>query len=257
MRIGTLDTIMIMKLKIKKDKLLLKTILLFLSFLIFFLFAGCKYDPETMIPMTPEEICAYMNDHFEGTFELVDSKSEDSDEEKSTSAYMKCSLFGERQVLTKHGYSKSKFGWGKVFLTNYNDIYYKNNVESAYSELINSWFGAYDYKYVNTTEAFLSDLAHFESFSEYLKSSPLIYYTVVINTCDEQIKQYALEKAKSVYFDIRNRREYPLRLYLYLWEDESYDSLTNEAIMKFGKKSESGYENQFYYRDESLENYSL
>ena len=130
-------------------------------------------------------------------------------------------------------------------------------MENAYSELINNWFNAYDYKYVNTTEPFLSELTHFYSFSEYLKSSPLIYYTVVINACEDEIKQYALEKAKSVYFDIRNKREYPLRLYLYLWEDDSYDSLTTEDIMQFGKKSEPGDENQYYYRDEGLENYSL
>lgn len=249
---------MIMKLKNPSNRLFSKVIINSVLLLFFSAaFFSCKYDPETMIPMTPEEICAYMNDHFEGDFELVNSKSEDSSEEKSTSAYMKCSLFGERQVLTKHGYSKSKFGWGKVFLTNYNDIYYKNDVENAYSELINNWFNAYDYKYVNTTEPFLSELTHFNSFSEYLKSSPLIYYTVVINTCEDEIKQYALEKAKSVYFDIRNKREYPLRLYLYLWEDDSYDALTTEDIMQFGKKSEPGDENQYYYRDEGLENYSL
>lgn len=248
----TTDIDMIMKLKNQSNRFCVKTILSTVILLLFFsVFFSCKYDPVTMIPMTPEEICTYMNEHFEGEFELVNSKSEDSGEEKSTSAYMKCSLFGERQVLTKHGYSKSKFGWGKIFLTNYNEIYYKDNVEQTYGELLEGWFGSFEYKYVNSTDAFLNDLAVYNSFADYLKSAPLICYNAVINTCDEEVKQYALEKAKAVCFDIRNKREYPVWLYLYLWDDEDFDSLTTEAV------ADLRYENKFYYRDESLENYSL
>ena len=121
---------MIIKLKKKSLRVLSKTILttqvLFFFFIIFF---GCRYDPVTMIPMTPEEICTYMNEHFEGDFELLYSKSEDNSAEKSNSAYMKCSLFDDREILTKHGYTNSVLGWHKTFLTNYNDIYYRADVE--------------------------------------------------------------------------------------------------------------------------------
>ena len=243
---------MIIKLKKKNLRVLSKEILTIqLLFFFFIIFFGCKYDPVTMIPMTPEEICTYMNEHFEGDFELLYSKSEDNNEEKTNSAYMKCSLFEDREILTKHGYENSVFGWRKTFLTNYNDIYYRADVEKAYSVLIENWFGSFEYKYVNTTISFLGDLKRFESFDDYLKSSPLIYYTVVINAKHESMKEYALIKAKSVYFDIHNRCEYPLRLNLYLWGDDDFDSLTEEAIANFGSD-----EDKYFYKDNSLENYS-
>ncbi len=252
------DTDMIMKLKNQSNRLYVKTIMntVLLLFLVS-VFFSCKYDPETMIPMTPEEICAYMNEHFEGEFELLYSKSENSDKEKTNSAYMKCSLFGDRQVLTIHGYSESKFGWHETFLTNYDELFYRENVEAAYSELFKDWFGAFEYKYVYSPAGVLSDLAHFKSFEEYLKSSPLIYYTVVINTCSDTVKQYALTKAKSVYFDIKNRREYPIRIYLYLWEDTDFADITEEQMQSFRYSSEDGKEKDFRYTDEDLENYSL
>lgn len=245
---------MIMKLK-KSKSLFIKTLVQVLVLLSFSsLFFSCKYDPETMIPMTPEEICAYMNDNFEGTFELFDSKSEDSNKEKSNTAYMKCSLFSDRTIVTKHGYEESKFGWRKTFLTNYYEIYYSDDVEKLYSGMIEEWFGAFDYKYVNSTSAFLNILDHYSNFEEYLKSSPLIYYTVVVKTSDEQMEQYALQKAKSVGFDIRNKREYPLRLYLYFWVDDGFDALTDDFIKDLRTTYES--DDRYYYVDENLENYS-
>ena len=221
------------------------------------LFSGCKYNSEAMIPMTPQEICDYMNAHFSGDFELINSKSEDTSEEKSYSAYMNCSLFPNRTVLTKHGYVKSKFGWTKTFVTNYNEIYYKKDIEQTYSALIDNWFNSFDYKAVYSTGDFLSDAVVYETLADYLKTSPLVYYTVVVNASDEEIKQYAVLKAKSVSYDIRNKREYPLRLYLYLWEDDDFSTLTEESIKSFGKNNVSGKESQYYYNEESLENYSL
>ena len=232
---------------------ILNTVLLFLLLSVFF---SCKYDPETMIPMTPEAICKYMNEHFEGEFELIDFTTEDSDEEKSNCATMKCSLFGDKTVQTKHGYSDSIFGWHKIFLTNYNEIYYRENVEKTYGKLIKDWFGSFEYKYVHSRDNSWSDVVVYKSFEDYLKSSPMISYKVVINACDEDVKQYAIKKAKSVYFDIRNKREYPISIELYLWDDEDFALLSEETILDFGRSNDSTDSNQYRYFDVNLENYS-
>ena len=231
-------------------------IIQFLFCCILFSLFGCKYDPETMIPMSSEEICNYMKSHFEGDFEIVYNKIEDSNVEKSNSVYMRCSLFPGRTVITKHGYSDSIFGWGSIFVTNYNELYFRDDIERAYGELIKGWFGAFEMKYVLSSSDNLTDVANYKTFTDYLQTSPYISYNVVLNIIDEEVKENAILKAKSVYFDIRNKREYPLHLNLYLWEDDNFNTLNDDTIRAFVNSLDK-YENQFYYKDEILENYGL
>ena len=49
----------------------------FSSILLCFLLCGCL--GEKGHTMTPEEICDYMNENFEGDFELIDKEIEDDD----------------------------------------------------------------------------------------------------------------------------------------------------------------------------------
>ncbi len=221
-----------------------------------FSFLGCEYDPETMIPMSPSEICKYMNDNFEGRFEIERDKIVDNEEETSNLVYMKCSKLPGKTVITKHGYERSVFGWGKVFKTNYYSLYYRDDVERTYNEFMENWFGAFETKYVFLDDYYLYDIAHFTTFSDFLKSRPNIDYTVVLNTNDAKIHEYALIKAKAVSFDIKTNRDYPLWINLYLWDADNFDALTEDDIRAFGNDTDSSYEDDFYYSEEALENYS-
>ena len=204
--------------------------------------AGCKYDPNVMVPMTPEEICDFMNRNFEGTFELTAKKLEDTTKTKINTATMKCSLFPEQLVLTRHGWEEDpKWGWQETFQTNYNIIFFSKEVENNYSRLLEDWFGNFEYKAVNASAIEFEQLQTFTNFHDYLNSSPSIRYNVVINAADETVRNYASKKAKSVFYDIKNRHEYPLLLLLYLWEDEEFELLTSEQIAAFS------YEDKYFY----------
>lgn len=235
--------------KCRKQYGLLIGVLIFGSLLIF----SCQYDPKTMIPMTPEEICNYMNQNFEGDFELIDEVYTDNDEAKANTAYMKCSLFLGETVETTHGYYHTIFGWRKIFETDYNHLYYKKDVEKVYGELIENWFGDYEYKMTFSVESTVpsSEIQKFSSFKEYLASRPFIKYKIVLNTSDATVKEYAKIKAKSVAYDIRNKRDYRINLYLYLWEDEnSFNNLSDSDL------NELSFSNEYYYREACTENYS-
>ncbi|MCR4734592.1 MAG: hypothetical protein K5829_06285 [Treponema sp.] len=219
-----------------------------------FLFFSCKYDPETMIPMTAEEICSYMNQNFEGDFELIDKASTDNSEYKINTAYMKCSLFPNQTVTVFHGYWQTIFGWSKTCCTNYNDIYYKKELEKTYAELIENWFGAYEYKAVlsELSSQSSSQIKQFSTLKDYLASRPIIEYKVVLNTSDPSVKNYAEQKARSVSYDIRNQREYLIDLELYLWDDKnSFNNLSDSDL-----KDLEPYSNEYYYCESSMENYS-
>ena len=64
--------------------------------------------------MTPEEICDYMNENFEGDFELIDQDIQNDDDNDISTVYLKCSLFPEEIVITTQGYSwvGNEIGWG-------------------------------------------------------------------------------------------------------------------------------------------------
>ena len=209
-----------------------------------------------MIPMSSKEICDYMNEHFEGDFVIEKEETVDDEKETSNTVFMTCSKFPGKTVVTKHGYMCSVFGWGKVFETNYNSIYYSDDIEKTYDVIIENWFGAFDTKYVFVSGNNMYDIAHFKSFSDFLKSRPYIDYTVVLNTNDEKVHEYARLKAKSVSFDIKANRDYPLWINLYLWDADNFDSLTENDIRAFGKNTDDTFEDKFYYDEETLENYS-
>ena len=209
-----------------------------------------------MIPKSSEEVCKYMNENYEGDFVFERCETVDDEKEISNIVYMTCSKLPGKTVITKHGYTCSVFGWGEVFQTNYYGLYFEDDVEKTYNEMIENWFGAFDTKYCYINSNYLYDVAHFETFSDFLKSSPSIYYTVVLNTNDEKVYEYALIKAKSVSFDIKTNRDYPLWLNLYLWKADNFATLTEDDIRAFGNDTDASYEDDFYYSEEALENYS-
>ena len=197
-----------------------------------------------------------MNEHYEGNFVIERDETVDNEKEISITVFMACSKFPGKTVITKHGYTCSVFGWGEEFQTNYNSLYYQNDIKKTYNVMIENWFGAFETKYVLLEDYSLYNIAHFTSFSDFLKSRPNIDYTVVLNTNDKKVHEYALLKAKAVSFDIKANRDYLLWINLYLWDADNFDSLTEEDIRAFGNNTDDSFEDKFYYEEEALENYN-
>lgn len=215
-----------------KENTLFFTIILLILFL-----AGCSINPVKMVVLTPQELCDHMNKNFDGEFELVDEEIVDSDFEKTTTAYMKCSKFPGETVIAKQGYTDYlKFGWREIKLeTNYDYLYYKKDVEVKAGLYAQKWFEKYDYKFVNATHPtyVLNYEKKYDGLEQYLLEPILIGFYIVIDARDKDVKQEVLSNLESIKSRIENERDNALRFYLFLCEDNSFDSLTDEDIKKF------------------------
>ena len=189
------------------------------------LFCSCQYNPKTMIPMTPQEICDYMNKNFKGDFELINEDIDDTTDVKVNTAYMKCSLFPEKTVVTSHGwYDDHHFGWRKHEQTNYNSLYFQNDIEKTYNELIENWFETFDYKFAYKNEDRMEDLKVFSSYQNYLNSKPYFNINVAVNTSTKETKDFVIQKVKAIAYDVTNSINYEIHLNLFLWENqETFD----------------------------------
>lgn len=190
-----------------------------------------------MVVLTPQELCDHMNKKYDGEFELVDEEIVDSDFEKTTTAYMKCSKFPRETVIAKQGYTDYlKFGWREIKLeTNYDYLYYKKDIEVKAGLYAQKWFEKYDYKFVNATQSMfvLNYEKKYDALEQYLLEPVLIGFYIVIDARDKDVKQEVLSNLESIKSRIENERDNALRFYLFLCEDNSFDSLTDEDIKKF------------------------
>ncbi len=201
----------------------------FSSILLCFLLCGCL--GEKGYTMTPEEICDYMNENFEGDFELIDKEIEDDDSADLSTAYLRCSLFPEETVVTEQGYVwGGDGGWWEIKRTNYYYCVYKNQIEKKVAGYVKDWFGDFNYKIVNTTDAedVMCNMKRYKSLDDYLNASIIIKFNIVIDTHDEKTKNAVAAKAE---FTERNHKiEYSIRIFAFLYEDENFDALTEEEI---------------------------
>ena len=194
-----------------------------------FLFCGCIGQKGHT--MTPEEICDYMNENFEGDFELIDKEIEDDDSADLSTAYLRCSLFPEETVVTEQGYVwGGDGGWWEIKRTNYYYCVYKNQIEKKVAGYIKCWFGEFDYKIVNTTdtEYVMCNMKQYKNLDDYLNASIIIKFKIVIDTHDEETKTAVVTKAQQA--EKSDKVEASLRLFLFLYGDDNFTSLTDEDI---------------------------
>lgn len=199
------------------------------SILLCFLLCGCL--GEKGYTMTPEEICDYMNENFEGDFELIDKEIEDDDSADLSTAYLRCSLFPEETVVTEQGYVwGGDGGWWEIKRTNYYYCVYKNQIEKKVAGYIKEWFGEFDYKIVNTTdtEYVMCNMKQYKNLDDYLNASIIIKFKIVIDTHDEETKTAVVAKAQQA--EKSDKVEASLRLFLFLYGDDNFTSLTDEDI---------------------------
>ena len=200
------------------------------SILLCFLLCGCL--GEKGYTMTPEEICDYMNENFEGDFELIDKKIEDDDRGDVSIAYLKCSLFPEETVVAEQGYVwGGDGGWWEIKRTNYYYCVYKNQIEKKVAGYIQEWFGDFDYTIVNTTNAenvMCNMKKRYKNLDDYLSASIIIKFNIVIDTHDEETKTAAATKAQVA--EKSDKVEGSLRLFIFLYGDDNFTSLTEEDI---------------------------
>ncbi len=200
------------------------------SILLCFLLCGCL--GEKGYTMTPEEICDYMNENFEGDFELIDQDIQNDDDHDISTVYLKCSLFPEEIVITTQGYSwvGNEIGWGEIKRTNYYYCVYKNQIEKKVAGYIKDWFGEFDYKIVNTTdtEYVMRNMKQYKNLDDYLNASIIIKFKIVIDTHDEETKTAVVAKAQQA--EKSDKVEASLRLFLFLYGDDNFTSLTDEDI---------------------------
>lgn len=199
------------------------------SILLCFLLCGCL--GEKGHTMTPEEICDYMNENFEGDFELIDKEIEDDDSADLSTAYLRCSLFPEETVVTEQGYVwGGDGGWWEIKRTNYYYCVYKNQIEKKVAGYIKDWFGEFDYKIVNTTdtEYVMCNMKQYKNLDDYLNASIIIKFKIVIDTHDEETKTAVVAKAQQA--EKSDKVEASLRLFLFLYGDDNFTFLTDEDI---------------------------
>ena len=211
------------------------------------LFCSCIQDPDSLTPMSPDQICTYMNKEFGDYFKIVRSEQTDYGQNKTTTVYMNCSQLPGKTIVTTHGYHETMFGWKKVFDTNYNRLYFQDDIEKTYGDLMNDWFGTYEKKFSFSNPDTPESIQKYSSFQNYLSDTiTYIIYNVVINARDEDIIKSVQEKVVSVSKDTRCKK--PLCVRLYLWEDDaSFQELSssNVAELKWNDK---------YYYNYILEN---
>ena len=199
--------------------------------LIFSCFLLCGCLGEKGYTMTPEEICDYMNENFEGDFELIDKEIEDDDSADLSTAYLRCSLFPEETVVTEQGYVwGGDGGWWEIKRTNYYYFVYKKRIEKKVAGYVKDWFGDFNYKIVNTTDAedVMCNMKRYKSLDDYLNASIIIKFKIVIDTHDEETKTAVVAKAQQA--EKSDKVEASLRLFLFLYGDDNFTSLTDEDI---------------------------
>ena len=221
-----------------------KTVIFVLIVLACSLFLGCPLNPRTMIPKSSEQICSYMTEKFGGSFEVTDHESINNDTQKLNTVSMSCSQLPGKTIVTTHGYEETIFGWQETFTTNYNRLYYQDDIEAAYHELIDGWFGDFRYKEVFANPNTAESVVKYSSFQDYLDGTiSFIVYKVVIDAHDASTKNAAIIKAHSVAYDISNETDYQISLDLYLWENEtSYRALDDDDIAELSSSHEYIYD---------------
>ena len=212
-----------------KNKLKLIFIISFLFFLL-----GCPYNPVTMPVWSAQEICEYMNENFEGDFTISNSKNVDTRQEKSNTAFMTCSLFPEETVITKHGYTNGEMAWTHHFFTNYNYLLYKNQINQKANDFIKTKLGEFDYnitcKETSESSWIMSSPKQFKTLDEYLEDVYLIRFILAIDARDQEIKNQIETKVKAVLYDMKQDYSSPIVYYVYIIEDDSFDSLTPQGL---------------------------
>lgn len=223
------------------------------AFIIFVcaLLAGCPLNPRTMVPKSSEQIRSYMAEKFGGSFEITSNVKTDNETQKLNTVSMSCSQLPGKTIVTTHGYENTIFGWHETFTTNYNRLYFQNDIETIYDDLIHDWFGDFDYKAVFANADTPESVDKYSSVQCYLEgSNTYIVYKVVIDAHDASTKNAAEIKARSVAYDI-DETDYPISIDLYLWENEAtYLALDDDDI------AELSYSHEYIFRDVWLENYS-
>lgn len=214
------------------------------------LFFSCVLNPRTMVPKSSEQICSYMSEKFGGTFEIISNENTNNETQKLNKVYMSCSQLPGKTIVTTHGYEENIFGWQETFTTNYNRLYYQNDIETIYDDLIDDWFGDFEYKAVFANADTPESVKKYSSLESYLDGSiTYIVYKVVIDASVASTKSAANIKARSVAYDIEET-DYPIWIDLYLWENATtYQSLDDDDIAELSSFHE------YVFRDASLENY--
>jgi hypothetical protein len=209
----------------------IKKYIFFSSILLCFLLCGCL--GEKGHTMTPEEICDYMNENFKGDFELIDQEIQNDDDNDISTVHLKCSLFPDEIVIATQGYNwvGNEIGWWEIKETNYYYFVYKNQIEKKVAGYIKEWFGDFDYKIVNTTNAenvMCNMKRRYKNLDNYLNASIIIKFYIVIDTRDEETKTAAAAKAQLA--EKSDKVEGSLRLFIFLYGDDNFTSLTEEDI---------------------------
>lgn len=120
---------------------------------------------------------------------------------------------------------------GEIKKTNYYYFVYKNQIEKKVAGYVKDWFGDFDYKIVNTTdtEDVMSYMKkRFKNLDDYLSASITIRFNLVIDAHDEEIKNAVAAKAE--YTEKNHKIEYSIRIFAFLYEDDTFDSITEEDI---------------------------
>ena len=208
------------------------------------LFFSCVLNPRTMVPKSSEQICSYMSEKFGGTFEIISNENTNNETQMLNKVYMSCSQLPGKTIITTHGFEETIFGWQETFTTNYNRLYYKRAIEAAYNDLIDDWFGDFEYKAVFANPNTAESVVKYSSFQDYLDGTiSFIVYKVVIDAHDASTKNAAIIKAHSVAYDISNETDYQISLDLYLWENEtSYQALDDDDIAELERSHEYIYD---------------
>ncbi len=216
------------------------------------LFLGCPLNPKTMVPKSSAQICSSMKETFGGTFEVIRNENTTNETQRLNKVYMTCSQLPGKTIVTTHGYEESIFGWHETFTTNYNRLYYQNDIETTYGAMIDDWFGDFEYKAVFANADTAERVEKYSSFQNYLEDSiTYIVYKIVINASVPSTKNVAQIKTRSAFYDIRNEVQLPIWVDLYLWEDaDSYQALDDDEIADFSSYHEYAFTDMF------LENYS-
>ena len=201
------------------------------AFLCCLFLTGCPFDPEKMIPKTPNQICSYMNENFEGDFVLIKSETEDTETTKGTVAYMSCTLFPGKTVITEHSYNETIFGWSSSFTTNYYPVKFENELKNFADAKIKEWFGSFEYKSAKISQpGFCSVETSYKTADEYISSKPAVRYNVVINAQDPAVKEAIKIKADSVAYDLKKAQDLWYWIEIFLDESEGFALLTETDI---------------------------
>ena len=205
-------------------------LIFFSSILLSFIFCGCPHEKGST--MNSQEICELMNRNYKGDFEVIGEEFESNDYEDYCTAYLRCSLCPEETVVTTQGYYWGPDGgWWEIIETNYYYCIYKKEIEKKVEGYIKDCFEDFDYKCVNVTET--KDVMRsgkIKSLSDFLSGPAPVAasFNIVVDAHEEETKNNAASKAKQ--YEESDTAEINLKLRVYLYEGENFDSLTEEYI---------------------------